>query len=457
VELKKKRTAQPSDAKLDRALRSMLAQEQRMRTKGGRSKALLRPPAKVPATHSGRQVRIIVQFHGRLCRFRLASLRSQAGKGAIRKGSALRIIDAYAAKAPLASVRRMCSSKHVRRITLDRRRRIALNVATKAVGASAAGKAGLTGRGVTIAVLDTGIYPHPDLTRPRNRIVAFKDFINGRSRPYDDNGHGTHCAGDAVGNGYSSRGKYRGPATEARLVGVKVLDKEGTGYDSDIIRGIEWCIRNRRKYGIRILSMSLGVSAKEACANDPLCQAVGKAWRKGLVVVTSAGNTGPKRGTVESPGINPLVLTVGAADDKGTTNLSDETVPPYSSRGPAKGGSKKPDLLAPGTAITSLRAPGSTLDLTDKKARKGRWYFTMTGTSMAAPIVAGAAAQLLQKYPRCSPNRVKRTLIKHADSLGLPGNTQGAGMLNMRFLIKRLTSSKRSTRSARSSKRCNRE
>jgi serine protease AprX len=436
MELKKKSTARSSDAKLDRALRMLLAQQERIRTKGGRSKAYVRPPAEVPAG-LGRQVRVIVQFHGRLCRRGLASLRTQAGQDMIRRGSALRIIDAYAATAPLASIRRMCGSKHVRRITLDRRRRIALDVATPAVGAAAAArKAGLTGRGVAIAVLDTGIYPHPDLTRPYNRIVAFKDFINGRLSPYDDNGHGTHCAGAAAGNGYCSRGKYRGSAPEAKLVGVKVLSKEGSGYDSDIIRGIDWCVRNRKKLGIRVLSLSLGVAATEPCANDPLCQAVGRAWRSGLVVVTSAGNTGPKRGSVESPGINPLVLTVGAADDRGTSNSSDETVPPFSSRGPTKGGNKKPDLLAPGTAITSLRAPGSKLDQTDKKARKGEWYFTMTGTSMATPLVAGAVAQLLQKYPRWTPDRVKRTLIKHADSLGLPGNTQGAGLLNMRFLVK---------------------
>jgi serine protease AprX len=259
-------------------------------------------------------IRVIVQFKEPLNDKHIHLLRKHLFPHALKDCRRLHMVRSIAATVPADGLKHMCRCRPVHRIYIDRKRRALLNIATPAVGAAAAQRSGWKGRGVTIAILDTGIFPHPDLTQPRNRIIAFKDFVNGRKKPYDDNGHGTHCAGDAAGNGHQSHGKYRGPAPEAKLVGVKVLDKFGMGYDSRIIQGIQWCLDHRKRYGIHVLSLSLGAKAKVPCSKDPLCQAVGKAWQRGLVVTVSAGNSGPKAKTIESPGISPSVITVGATD-----------------------------------------------------------------------------------------------------------------------------------------------
>ncbi|TVY10336.1 S8 family peptidase [Paenibacillus cremeus] len=379
----------------------------------------------------GQHLAVIIQFH-RTSRFgrQAEGLRQCLGVLSARRPVGLQMIRSVAVRLPEEGLRRACRLPQVRYIYKDRTKHALLHGATPAIGAAAAQRSGFTGKGIGIAVLDTGVYPHPDLTRPRNRLAAFKDFVQGRVMPYDDNGHGTHCAGDAAGNGLLSKGKYRGPAPEAEVIGVKVLDASGNGSDSMIIRGIQWCLQHRRRYGIRVLSLSFGGPAASSSARDPLCQAVTRAVRKGLVVVTVAGNTGPRRGTITTPGVSPLALTVGAADVHGTT------VPSFSGRGPAKGGGTKPDLVAPGVGITSLRAPGSVLDRMLPSARVGRRYFTLSGTSMAAPITAGAAAQLLQRFPKLTPAGVKRALKRHAIRLrrGYGKNVQGSGLLNMRFL-----------------------
>lgn len=133
-------------------------------------------------------------------------------------------------------------------------------------------------------MLDTGIHPHDDLTTPENRIIAFHDVINGETEPYDDNGHGTHCAGDAAGNGAMSDGEYKGPAPEASIVGVKVLNSSGGDKLFNIIEGIEWCMENKEEYGIQILSLSLGSEAYESFRRDPLSLAAQEAWQAGMIV-----------------------------------------------------------------------------------------------------------------------------------------------------------------------------
>src|SRR5699024_9775003 len=151
-----------------------------------------------------------------------------------------------------------------------------------------------------------------------------KDFINDRQEPYDDNGHGTHCAGDAAGNGQASDGKYKAPAPEANIVGVKALDKRGSGSLSTVIAGIDWCIQNQLKYNIRILSLSLGSPALESAEDDLVVKAVEQAWDRGMTVCVAAGNSGPLPGTIGSPGISPKVITVGAVNDQNTIDRSDD-------------------------------------------------------------------------------------------------------------------------------------
>ncbi|MBR3118606.1 S8 family peptidase [Oceanobacillus profundus] len=321
---------------------------------------------------------------------------------------------------------------HIQKVYLDRKVTTLLDTASPAINANVLKDNGLTGEGVTIAVIDTGIHPHEDL---QDRIIGFKDFVNRKSDPYDDNGHGTHCAGDAAGNGLLSNGQYQAPASQANLVGVKVLDKMGAGSLSTVIEGIEWCIQHQSEYNIDILSLSLGSDAVAPAEDDPVVNAVEIAWDNGMVVCVAAGNSGPGEQTIASPGISPKVITVGAADDNNTVDRADDSVADFSSRGPTIDGLIKPDLLTPGVDIISLRAPRSFLDKTNKAARVDTHYMSLSGTSMATPICAGVIAQLLQRDPNLTPDQVKERLLDACDDLGQSPHIQGAGYLNASDLI----------------------
>ncbi|MCM3668287.1 S8 family peptidase [Mesobacillus maritimus] len=316
---------------------------------------------------------------------------------------------------------------HIKKVYYDRKVTALLDTATPAIRADQLQENGLTGKDVTIAIIDTGIYPHQDL---QGRIKGFKDFINDRTDPYDDNGHGTHCAGDAAGNGTASGGLYRGPAYEATLVGVKVLDKKGSGSLSTVISGVDWCIQNQESLGIQVLSLSLGSDAVQSAKDDPVVMAVERAWDRGMVVCVAAGNSGPRESSIASPGISPKVITVGAANDNDSTTRSDDTVADFSSRGPTIDGLIKPDLVTPGVNIISLRAPNSFLDKINSAARVDTNYFSLSGTSMATPICAGVVAQMLQNNPNQTPDQIKQQLIRACQDLGQPANDQGNGYLD---------------------------
>lgn len=340
----------------------------------------------------------------------------------------LPLINAFATRVNARTLESLVRYDHVGKVWYDRKVTAVLDLASPTVQAPPLWNSGLTGQGVVVAVVDTGIFAHPDLA---GRIAAFKDLVNQKTIPYDDNGHGTHVAGDIASNGSQSNFMYRGPAPEAGLVGVKVLDKNGSGTLSAVIEGIQWCVDNRETLGIRVLNLSLGSEATEPYTGDPLCQAVEKAWDAGIVVCAAAGNEGPEPGTISSPGIHPGIITVGASNDMNTTGTGDDQVAAFSSRGPTIDGLVKPDVLAPGVDIVSLRAPGSMLDKQNKEFRTGTWYFTLSGTSMATPVCAGVVAQILQANSSLTPDQVKARLVETASKLGnLDPNTQGAGVIN---------------------------
>jgi serine protease AprX len=327
----------------------------------------------------------------------------------------LRLTESVFGKLSPATIRELLDHEAVGKVFYDRPVKALLDVAGKFTGArDVQMEEGLSGEGVTIAVLDTGIHPHPDLIQPDSRIDAFVDFINEESKPYDDQGHGTHCAGDAAGNGHASEGLYTAPAPGARLIGLKVLDKNGGGRLSTVIQGVQWCVENREQHAIRILSMSLGAPAYESHRDDPLCQAVEIAWHHGIAVFVAAGNEGPESGTIGTPGISPTVITVGAVDDRDTEEVSDDEKAPFSSRGPTVDDWVKPDLYAPGTSIVSLSVPGSPLEKQYPESRVGEHYIRLSGTSMATPFCAGVAALLLEANPRLSPNDIKGILMQTA-------------------------------------------
>jgi serine protease AprX len=327
------------------------------------------------------------------------------------------------------AVQKLIDCRQVVRITYDREIKALLHIAVPAVKADFLWKQNYTGKGIKVAVLDTGVYPHPDLIRPNNRLIGFVDFIKNKRQPYDDNGHGTHVAGCIAGNGRQSQGKFKGPAYHALIIGVKVLNKFGSGSLSTVIAGISWCINSKGK--IHAICMSLGSPAESPAQDDPVCQAVRKAWQKGIVVCVAAGNDGPQERTIASPGIEPSVITVGATDDRRTLGRQDDQVASFSSRGPTIDGIVKPDIVSPGTDIISLRSPGSFLAKTHKAQKVGEWYLPMSGTSMATPIVVGLAAQLLEKHPDWTPDKVKESLLAKAEDMGVSAFQQGHGYVRM--------------------------
>lgn len=338
-----------------------------------------------------------------------------ASQGVVKRH--IKKIPSLAVEIPFSALEELAGSRRVKRIWHDARVRAMLDLAAPTVGGNYAWEQGITGKNTVAAVIDTGISPHPDLVTPENRIVGWVDLLNQIDSPYDDNGHGTHVAGIIAGNGYSSRGRYRGIAPDAKLVGVKALDNGGAGNVSDVIAGIEWVIDNRSIYNIHAINLSLGATAQDSYREDPLCRAVGAAWLEGLVVCAAAGNDGPDPRSINTPGIHPVIITVGNLDDRRTSDSEDNQVNESSSRGPTIDGRRKPDIITPGTAITSLRP------------RRG--YRRLTGTSMSTAVATGGALQILQKWPAFKPDQVKAKMIENAQSMDLDSNIQGYGVLNM--------------------------
>src|SRR3954468_17695608 len=313
---------------------------------------------------------------------------------------------------------------------------------------------GLTGAGVGIAVIDSGITAwHDDLTNKtaklypygNQRVSKFVDFVNGRTMPYDDNGHGSHVAGIIGGNGYDSYGEKTGVAPDANLVSLKVLDQDGKGTISNIIAALNWIATNGAAYNVRVVNMSVGAGIFESYWTDPLTLATKKLTDTGIVVVAAAGNMGKNAdgklqyGGITAPGNAPWVLTVGAPSTMGTLTRNDDEMASFSSSGPSfLDYEAKPDLVAPGVGTVSLAVPGSTFYLTkaaallDGKPKLGsKSYLALSGTSMAAPVVTGTVALMLQANPNLTPNLIKALLQYTAQEYpGYNALRQGAGFLN---------------------------
>jgi hypothetical protein len=276
------------------------------------------------------------------------------------------------------------------------------------------------------------------------------DFVNGRLTPYDDNGHGTHVTGIIAGNGYDTLGARAGIAPAANIISLKVLDDHGGGYISNVIASLDWILANRVAYNIRVVNLSVGAAVTESYNTDPLTLAAKRVVEQGVVVVTAAGNLGKDRatgktmyGAITAPGNAPWVLTVGAYSHEGTLSRTDDVVAGYSSRGPtAIDYAAKPDLVATGTGIVSLSAPGSLMYSTKSAyLLKGlfgsaRPYLSLSGTSMASPVVAGAVALMIQANPKLTPNLVKAILQYTAENnTRYDVLTQGAGFLNIKGAV----------------------
>ncbi len=284
-----------------------------------------------------------------------------------------------------------------------------------------------SGKDITIAFLDTGISPIKDFD---NRIIAFKDFINGNDNAYDDNGHGTHVAGIACGNGALSNKKYKGIAPDANIVALKTLDYNGKGSAADILAGIQWIYDNKDKYNIRVVNLSIGTASSGT--DDPLVKAAEAIWDMGITVVSAAGNNGPAPCTISSPGISRKIITVGSSDDDLETNIWGASLKNFSGRGPTQDCIIKPDILAPGNSIVSCLAKDINCSHSEIK---DRFYRILSGTSMSTPMISGAVANLLEKYPNLTPDDIKYMLKLSSTSLGYPKNREGWGLLNVSELL----------------------
>jgi subtilisin family serine protease len=314
---------------------------------------------------------------------------------------------------------------------------------------------GYTGAGVGVAIIDSGITAwHDDLTNKSSkiypygnqRVSKFVDFVNGHAQPYDDNGHGSHVAGIIGGNGYDSLGQKSGIAPGASLISLKVLDANGKGTIGNIIAALNWVAVNAKTYNIKVVNMSVGAGVYESYWTDPLTLAAKAVTDKGITVVTAAGNLGKNRngelqyGAITAPGNAPWVLTVGASSTNGTLTRGDDTLADFSSNGPtAIDFAAKPDLVAPGVGTVSLSVPGSTLSLLKAQSLLSglyglggsKPYLALSGTSMAAPVVSGTVALMLQANPNLTPNLIKAILQYTAQQYpGYKALRQGAGFLN---------------------------
>ncbi len=298
----------------------------------------------------------------------------------------------------------------------------------------------LTGAGIGVAVLDTGMaFGLKDWNNAngKTRIVASVKFSANTNSVFDDHGHGSHVAGIIGGNSWfvndsALRGKYIGIAPEANLINVKVADDNGMSYLSDVVNAIEWVIANRQTYNIRVMNLSLVSSVAESARSSTLAAAVERAWFNGIFVVVASGNAGPN--TMQYPPANdPFVVTVGASDPLGTASPADDTLAPWSSYGTTQDGHSKPDVVAPGRYITStLASSGCTIARNFTNRIVDGSYIWMSGTSMSTPVVAGLAALAFQAHPEWTNDQVKWLIQNTALRLGgdSPVAGQGAGQVD---------------------------
>ena len=299
-----------------------------------------------------------------------------------------------------------------------------MNRTRLAVHAEAAQRLGITGKGVTVAVLDTGISPVKAFTVSTNRILAFQDFINYRTQPYDDNGHGTHVSGIVAGNGFSSHGLFTGIAPDCNIVALKILDENGKGNSPQALAAIQWIMDNRDKYNIRAANFSIGINEKKN--NPALSHALSALWDAGVAIVAAAQNIGSSSVSLAVIPKEPQKLIIaGSSDDIYRTEQPRLFFSPKRYPGP-------PDIYAPGTDIFSCLAPESSLAQDRYRKKTGTEYVCMSGTSMATPVITGAIALLCQKYSHLTPDQI-RFWLKRSSSNGRNGMLNLEKLLSGRF------------------------
>ncbi len=423
------------------------------------------------AKTSTEPVRVILQLKGNLS----LGLAKRLDCLDIKGKKLYRNLNAYTFEVPVAKIEQLAAFSEVHSVADDNQfRSFGHLTTTTGVDAAAvsngskAKSAAINGAGIGIAILDSGIqtnhrmFLEPDAKGGFSSRVVYSEDFTGEGRTDDPYGHGTHVAGIAAGNGSLSNEAYRGIAPGAHLVNLRVLNAQGVGTTAGVLSALEWLLVNHVRYNIKVVNMSLGTPAINSYAMDPVCLAVRKLHDQGVLVVAAAGNHGKDSagqklyGMIHSPGNEPSALTVGAVNTFGTDNRNDDRVASYSSRGPARSywtdaegvqhydNTLKPELVAPGNKIVSAQAADNslvfqnpTLNVSDSGTTADSRLMTLSGTSMAAPVVAGTAALLFQSQSVFTPAMVKAFLMYTAQQL--PGHDtfeQGAGLLNIEGAVR---------------------
>ncbi|MFF5289730.1 S8 family serine peptidase [Paractinoplanes globisporus] len=371
----------------------------------------------------------------------------------------LSLISGFAGQVPAGAVASLRQSPGVAEVTADGTVRMKADtwldtgganstVATvkRGAGGKKANTVALTGAGVGVALIDSGVAPVAGLNQPGKVIngpdLSFESQTPGLADT-DTYGHGTHMAGIIAGSDPASG--FEGIAPGANLISLKVAAADGAADVSQVIAAIDWVVEHRNDAGlnIRVLNLSFGTDSTQSEVLDPLSFAVETAWKKGIVVVVAVGNDGPTASRVTMPAANPYVIAVGAADTNGTETLGDDTVATFSTRGNA---TRHADVLAAGRSVVSLRDPGSYIDVNYPAARVSDQFFRGSGTSQATAVVSGTVALLLQNSPKLSPDQVKNLLMESADPLGTDPIAAGAGEIDISSAVT-LSTPKKGTQS----------
>ena len=346
----------------------------------------------------------------------------------------LHIINAFSVDMTASSVRQLATSTAVRWVSLDAQVEstkgkppkkdqdsspLPQNYFLDTLGVRQVWNMGFRGEGIAVAVIDSGIHTDRDFTvdpgRPHTRIEVEISFSDNSFKTADATGHGTHVSGIIGGNGNASEGLYAGIAPKVDLINLKISDETGKANESDIVEALQWVLDNKDKYNVRVVNLSVNSTIEQSYHTSPMDAAVEILWFNGIVVVASVGNKGPGGGfnTVNAaPANDPFIITVGASDERGTSDPNDDVIAPYSAHGSTVDGFLKPEIIAPGKDIVSVLADTSSwkFEHPDKIVLDGE-YIRLSGTSMSAPMVTGAVALLLQAEPNLTPDQVKYRLI----------------------------------------------
>lgn len=333
------------------------------------------------------------------------------------------------------SVDKLSEIPEVSYISIDHKATLTLRNAGDAMGINHARVFNLTGKGIGIGLIDSGVFPHPDLTSKRNAINYFCDLINGYEKPYDDNGHGTFTSGCIAGSGTLSSNLYVGTAPDSNLCVIKAFDASGNGFISDIVKGMDILIELKDKYNIRIVCLPFEFPYMNKIRVNPLEEIIKNALKANISIIVPSGNLGPQPYSIYFPGNIKDVITVGGCSCN-DNSIKNYKMSSFSGRGPTCDGTQKPDIVAPSMGITSLASNISYIPAQRIKPDAKNPYTTMSGTSAACALIAGICALILEKTPELKPGDLKSVLSLSTISIGENKFSQGNGLMAFEKILK---------------------